>query len=405
MGNRRALDAAGLAAVRARIDAGESLSHVAAAMSVSYKTVQLAARELGIRPRNRSRPQYTDVLREEAARRYAGGESAGEVSRALGTSEPWVIEQVKRAGVAIRPTGKLTGKGSEIARRYLAEESTAEIAEDLDVSDVAISRQLALAGVRVHRPGWKVRKHPLRDDSFCFADALSDSLLPSWDAEAAYWAGFIMADGTVSDTGRITLALSAVDADQIRAWLTFLGCPDVKVRIESISWNGQKKSKARAQVSSQKMAADLARNGIVPRKTHAGLPVSAALAAQPAFWRGMVDGDGTITLPVGKHGPSLSLVGSPVVMEQYADFLREVVGGTRPRILNAAGSTVIRLVKVEGVRAREAIRVLWADRFFGHCPAASDTDGSVTGAPALERKLERVRVALTWQTRKEASNP
>lgn len=392
MANRRALDDEGLASVREQLAAGASLTDAAAALGISYKTVQSAARALGVRPATRARPVYSSALRAQAVQRYARGESAGEVARSLGTSDSWVLAQVKKAGVDVRRPGKLADRREEVERRYLAGQSTADIAADLQVSDVAISRQLALGAVRLRQPGWKARKHQLRDDAFAFAEQLEESELDQWRPDAAYWAGFLMADGTVSDTGRITLALAARDEEQIRAWLAFLGCPDVRVRIEAVRFRGGEKFKARAQVSSRRLAADLARHGIVPRKTNAGRPASAALAATPGFWRGMVDGDGTITMPKGKHGPSLALVGSPIVMDQYANFLHTIIGGRRPRVLDAGDSKVIKLVKVEGVRAREAVRTLWAD-------VLSPLDGS--SAPALRRKLDRVNVASTWETRTE----
>ena len=82
-----------------------------------------------------------------------------------------------------------------------------------------------------------------------------------------------------------------------------------------------------------------------------------------------------------------------VLGDRFASFLHTILGGNRPpRVLNAGDSKVIKLVKVEGVRAWEAVRTLWAD-------VLSPSDGS--SAPALLRKLDRVDVAVTWETRTE----
>ncbi|GAB3259731.1 hypothetical protein [Kineosporia babensis] len=222
------------------------------------------------------------------------------------------------------------------------------------------------------------------------AQATKDNL-PAWEDDAAYWAGFLMADGTISTTNRITLSLAAKDEGHIAAWLEFLGCLQVKIRIESVRFSNDapEKMKARAQVSSRQLAEDLARHGIVHRKSSAGLPASASLAENAAFWRGMIDGDGTLGLPKGKHGPILMLVGSLAVMEQFADFLHHVIGGKKPNVLAVHGTSVIVQVRVNGVRTREAIHVLWDGVF------------DARQSPALDRKSQRASEAMTWRTRTE----
>jgi hypothetical protein len=106
----------------------------------------------------------------------------------------------------------------------------------------------------------------------------------------------------------------------------------------------------------------------------------------------MIDGDGTIMLPKGKHGPVLSLVGSEAVMHQFAAFLESALILTkRPRVYLPHRQTVMYEVKKEGVAAREAIALLWHDVY----------SQGTTKAPALERKLSRVAAALNWSTRTE----
>ncbi|MCD5316159.1 helix-turn-helix domain-containing protein [Kineosporia babensis] len=169
MANRPALDADGLEEVRARIDDKQSLTEIAAALGVSYKTVQKAAKTLGLKPATRPRPVHDQAKRQRAVELYQAGKSCSKVSRELGVSEPWVVEQVKKAGIALRSTAKLADTASDIVARYQAGESTGELVADLGVSDSAISNRLKHAGVSVHRAGWKIRLHDLRDDAFAFS--------------------------------------------------------------------------------------------------------------------------------------------------------------------------------------------------------------------------------------------
>ncbi len=194
----------------------------------------------------------------------------------------------------------------------------------------------------------------------------------------------------MSDTNRITLALQARDVDHVQAWLTFLGTAERHYNLTS--------TKVRAQVSSPRLAAALARHGVVPRKSQLDVPTSQQLANHPAFWRGMVDGDGSVTYAKGKHGPAIVLVGTPAVMAQYVEFLAtSVLDGFRPRVLSVSSTKVIRQVRLEGRRARSVIAALWAD-------VQLEPGGSVhtvPSRPALDRKLPRVRAALAWKTRTE----
>lgn len=348
---------------------------VAVELGVSYKTVQKAVRELGLSvQKSRPRPVYSAELRAAAVKRYLAGESTGEIARSLGASDTWVQSQLSLAGVDCRTRGPLLCKDEEIESRYRSGESSSEIAAALGVSDVAVLLRLRSMGVALRPAGWAIRRGSIRHDAFA-----DDS-----DPEAAYWAGFLMADGCVAATGRVTVSLKYDDHGHIQKWLDFLGSGQTPIR--------RNDTKARAQISSRQIADDLARHGVVPRKTYRGLPTSEMMASSPAFWRGMVDGDGTITWPRGKHGPALHLCGSDAVVSQFAAFLALHLQGKPPRVVNVSSTPVIRQVKVEGVRAREAIALLWEG------VRLDDGDG---GGPALERKKERARTAMHWRTRTE----
>jgi hypothetical protein len=79
-------------------------------------------------------------------------------------------------------------------------------------------------------------------------------------------------------------------------------------------------------------------------------------------------------------------------MTQFATFLGRHIRGNPPRVVNVSGTEIIRQVKVEGVRAREAITLLWK----GVVP--DDLDA---GAPALARKVDRALTAMKWRPRTE----
>ncbi len=114
-----------------------------------------------------------------------------------------------------------------------------------------------------------------------------------------------------------------------------------------------------------------------------------SLASSRHFWRGVVDGDGSIRIDRGSGIPSLSVVGSPALMRQLAGFLGGCfVDGSPPVPHRHGQSSKVLLVSLRGRRAVAAIQILYAD--------ASD---------ALARKRARADRAMAWRPRVMARYP
>jgi hypothetical protein len=106
-----------------------------------------------------------------------------------------------------------------------------------------------------------------------------------------------------------------------------------------------------ADVSSPQIAVDLARHGVVPRKSLI-MKTSPEAAAEPMFWLGVFDGDGCCT--ISKAGvPTIGILGDRPLMTQFADFLLALFGDHRPAVgrIGKAGGTLSD-VRVGGDRAR-----------------------------------------------------
>jgi hypothetical protein len=224
-----------------------------------------------------------------------------------------------------------------------------------------IRRALHTDGVAIEQ---RSRRWPVRHDAF--AEPLS--------AEAWNWMGMLAADGCVRGPS-ICLVQHVSRAAMLRRFLAFVGSPDRPFRLNK---DGKIAS---ADVSSPRMAADLARHGVVPRKSLV-MRASTEAAAQPLFWLGAFDGDGCCTFSK-RLVPTIGLIGSHALMTQFADFLQIHLGDHRPSVgaVGRNGSTLSQ-VRVTGDRARR-LAELWL--------SISDV--------SLEQKRERLERAATYASR------
>ena len=118
--------------------------------------------------------------------------------------------------------------------------------------------------------------------------------------ESAYWLGFLMADGCVTQR-EVILVLHRRDESHIRQFMDFVGCSDRPLR--SVN-DGQG---LRALVSSAALARQLSSFGLrAGHKPRAEAPD--VLVSSADFWRGMVDEDGTLKRCPRSAIPQLSLV-------------------------------------------------------------------------------------------------
>jgi len=195
----------------------------------------------------------------------------------------------------------------------------------------------------------------------------------SINPRSAYWLGFLLADGCISRR-EVIIVLQNQDAAHLRAFLEFLGCADRPLGVA----NGGRA--ARLCVGSAALARQLTAFGLDPQHKH-DTAIRDELATSRDFWRGVVDGDGSVKALGARRMPQLQLVGSPTVVSQFATFLGTVSSdGYVPRSFGHSQSHVVRLVSISGRRARRAIEAL-----YGGDPADS-----------LARKLAVAREVCRW---------
>lgn len=300
--------------------------------------------------------KLSDAQRAALIERYLAGESMTRLAPEFGVTRPAIAGLLRRRGIAVRPQAKLTELQRVAAvERYARGQTCAEIAADFGVTGVAILDVLNRRGVPIRR------RCTLRNDAL-------DELTP----EAAYWCGFLFADGNVrkgSLTRQPTVGLDLAERDRehLEKLRSFLGST------HKISIGNKSPLSYQFRVSSTRLAERLFELG-----RYEG-PIAPELAASRHFWRGLVDGDGSLGCyakrPGSQPSPQFRLCGQGRALLAFTKFLHEDAStGAR---LTVRPHKSIYNVGTTGWSAARIVELLYED------------------APvALDRKAETARVII-----------
>lgn len=203
---------------------------------------------------------------------------------------------------------------AEIVARYAAGERTGTIAASFDISRDLIWATLQRCGVAARDASECHVIHSLRHDAL-------DVLTP----EAAYWCGIFFTDGTVGErkggSPEVAVVLKHADRGHLVKLRDFLGsthaitpvAPNVSVYRGQVIRGGPAE---RYAVRSKHLAARLLELG------RYGPRADPELTRSRDFWRGVVDGDGTVA--VSCDIPQLKLFGSHWLLSAFVEFLGPV---------------------------------------------------------------------------------
>lgn len=160
--------------------------------------------------------------------------------------------------------------------------------------------------------------------------------------ETLYWAGFLMADGCVTDRGEVKLTLSTKDQSHLERFRDFLGSS------HSISVATTTSSELRSRritstcstlnISCRTLVQDLEKFGVVPRKTIVGRATS-LVERDRHFWRGVIDGDGCIGVydVRGYDQLKVGLTGGHGLCQQFIGYCRSLSPKIRSEVQSKPG--------------------------------------------------------------------
>ena len=150
--------------------------------------------------------------------------------------------------------------------------------------------------------------------------------------EAKYWVGFLLADGCISNNKgypQISLGLKFEDAEHVRKFARFVGVLEESVIAFDSFNNFGRNHGVKLSFTGKGLIPQLAKYGVVPRKTKTAA-VPPTLGQDPDFWRGLIDGDGSIRRDRGYN--YIQLDGTFAIVEGFSDVCYAITG-LRPAII------------------------------------------------------------------------
>lgn len=282
--------------------------------------------------------KLTADQKADAVARVNAGRSHREVAAHFGVAKSAITGLVNRRAIGLVRVQLTEAQESEMVHRYAAKQSAQRIAVAFNVHGATVRRVLRRHGVTIRGQREAQAVHPLRHDAF-------DVLTP----DAAYWIGFLFADGSVVRNYRrspvVSVGLSELDHTHLVKLRTFLGSGHAITFIAPRTTGRYTCHPTYIfRVTSSRIADQLLRLG-----RYEG-PVDDELVISRDFWRGVVDGDGTLS--VSQTGRvRIGLVGERRLLEAFNVFLqandlpaRSIYPDRRVWQLTASGSAATRII-------------------------------------------------------------
>lgn len=211
--------------------------------------------------------------------------------------------------------------------------------------------------------------------------------------EKAYWLGFLIADGCIVEMGKtkckyIKLSLKLDDLAHLEKFKKFMGTTNKIYIGSSINTTDSTKRthSCELKIGSNEICAQLAKYGVIPRKSHIAYLPEVREDLKRHLIRGIWDGDGSVLYRATHKKypnvirPEVQLCGTASILNSVQEIFNTRLDIT-PSKLSAVKS--IFLFRKTGTIARTICNYLYKDSSI-----------------YLERKYEKASIAIDWLTRK-----
>lgn len=323
--------------------AGATLAKAAALFGYSGNVCLNALRRRGITPRSHAEIFRIPQEHEDAiTSAYLAGASLEEASALFGYTGNVCLHALRRRGITPRSHTEACSIPPEheegMITAYLSGVSTAQAAAPFGHTAQTCSNILKRRGITPRSHEEVCRRYAVDENFFDYIDT----------EEKAYWLGFITADGGIVK-GAIVLQLKIDDIGHLYKFTTALHS-DHPVSIREVRACGRTQPMGRVVISSVKLVQALLKLGVGEKKSHIVRPCEHIPGPLlNAYWRGVVDGDGSVCCEPTRKRWIVSLVGNQFIVTGFRDFIAQFVNSkaaVRPHksifIIRYSGNLVAR---------------------------------------------------------------
>jgi hypothetical protein len=351
--------------------AGKKWQEIADETGFSTFTVGNALRKEGVAAdRGQVNTRTPADVEAEILSMYADGVPLTEIVRRSGRTEHTITATLRRHGkTPSRKPHRLSDEQRErLQELYLEGVDAPEIGRVVGCSTSAVYWILEEEGIG--------RREQIACDNPGYFDRIDTP-------GKAYWLGFIGADGCVTGFNRgyprLQVKLARKDREHLVILHEALQARRPIRDHEELS-KGEVRPYSTLTVYSPQIANALVTQGITPRKSMTLQPWDGPEHLLPHYWRGLVDGDGHIT--INDRGVFTGLVGSRFIAQAYAVWVNSHFGTRVNATVKRPGNGDTWVVQVGGVRApRLLLAALYDDAPVALARKKALADLAVHGKP------------------------
>lgn len=298
----------------------------------------------------------TEETKNKIVELYKSGNTLNKISFQLNLNVKTVKKYLDLSGTKRRNLeesrilryGDLSSTEDKILTLYEQNYSIAKISKNINKSAKFVSSVLKRKNIKRKSFVDSCKKYTLNENAF---NILTE--------DAAYWLGFLMADGCVSlahsnerKSDRVILGLQEKDKEHLFKYKLFLGSSHpVKITKNNLYL---------VEFRSNNISSILQYYGIVPKKSLIATPKN-NINLNKNFWRGVVDGDGHISnRKENSKQLLLSITGSENIIKSFVAYVETTLNIKKHYIYVEDSGHTFR-VTYTGNRARKICEHLYKD--------------------------------------------
>ena len=287
------------------------------------------------------------------------GMNSRQIAKDIGVDPSSLTYHIRKHNIQVT-NGKFTVQNNQVLMNKIIELynqklTYEEIRAKLGVSIGTVSKVLDLHNIAKlsSRESYRNRR-PLNEEAF---KDFNNEL-------AAYWYGWLLTDGSISDTGIVSLGLKGSDVDIIQKFADYIGV-DTKIEVKTYFHKQLQRNvdSVSFAIQDKSITEKLRNQGLESRKScKEKLPKFDWLHGEFAapFWRACVEGDGHIRKDLSSC--SVCLIGGEELLngfKKYAEVICGVKEG-KPLVSRNYGDPNFRTVTYCGADSRKILRKLWS---------------------------------------------